>query len=209
MKFIGFYNYTVILTYLGAAAAICGIFFSADGNPLLGSACLLFAGLTDMFDGKIASTMKRTPDEKNFGIQIDSLCDLLSFGVLPSAIGYGIGLRGFVFYFSAACFFLCAVIRLGYFNVDECSRQRTETGVRKFYYGLPVTTSAIIFPFIFCLKEFFGDAFTVIYQVAIFIVAFLFILKFKINKPHGKALIPFLAAGLIIAALVIFGGFVK
>ena len=54
MNLIGFYNYTVILTYMGAAAAVCGIFFSASGYPFWGVICLLFAGLTDMFDGKVA-----------------------------------------------------------------------------------------------------------------------------------------------------------
>ena len=43
MNLIGFYNYTVILTYLGAAAAVCGIFFSAEGYPFWGIVCLLFA----------------------------------------------------------------------------------------------------------------------------------------------------------------------
>ena len=58
----------------------------------------VLCGVTDMFDGKVASTMKRNEAEKAFGIQIDSLCDLISFGVLPLAIGYGIGLSGGFFY---------------------------------------------------------------------------------------------------------------
>ena len=135
MNLIGFYNYTVILTYLGAAAAICGIFFSTSGYPFWGIICLLFAGLTDMFDGKVASTMKRTDSEKAFGIQIDSLCDLISFGALPLAIGYGIGLSGGFFYASCVLYLLCAIIRLAYFNVDEAQRQKNETGKRKSYYG--------------------------------------------------------------------------
>ena len=48
MNLIGFYNYTVILTYLGAVAAVCGIFFSASGHPFWGVICLLFAGLTGL-----------------------------------------------------------------------------------------------------------------------------------------------------------------
>ena len=206
MKFIGFYNYTVVLTYLGAAAAVCGIFFCAEGNPYLGAICLLFAGLTDMFDGKIASTMERTPDQKAFGIQIDSLCDLISFGVLPVALGYGIGLRGFVFYLSAAVYLLAAVIRLAYFNVDELSRQKTEDGVRRFYYGLPVTSAAALFPLVYGIGEYLGSALTAVYQALLYICAVLFILKFRLPKPHGKALIPILIFGLCIAALVLFGG---
>ncbi|MBR2042647.1 MAG: CDP-alcohol phosphatidyltransferase family protein [Oscillospiraceae bacterium] len=206
MKLIGFYNYTVILTYMGAAAAICGIFFSASGYPLWGVICLLFAGLTDMFDGKVASTMKRNEAEKAFGIQIDSLCDLVSFGVLPVAIGYGIGLDGGFFYASGAIYLLCAIIRLAYFNVDEAQRQKTETGRRKIYYGLPVTSAAIIFPMVFGLKSLLGEAMPVIYQILLYGVAAAFIIKFKLAKPNKKGIPLLVIIGLAIAVLVITSG---
>ena len=206
MKLLGFYNYTVVLTYAGAAAAICGVFFSASGYPFWGVICLLFAGLTDMFDGKVASTMKRSESERAFGIEIDSLCDLISFGVLPIAIGYGIGLSGAFFYISAMLYLLCAIIRLGYFNVDEAQRQRGETTRRKVYYGLPVTVAALIFPLIYGLSGLLGAAMPVIYQIALYCTAVAFVLKFKIHKPSGKELVLVLAVGIAVAALVISRG---
>lgn len=206
MKLIGFYNYTVVLTYAGAAAAVCGIFFSASGYPFWGVLCLMLAGLTDMFDGKIASTMKRNEAEKMFGIEIDSLCDLISFGVLPLAIGYGLGLSGGFFYLSAVLYLLCAIIRLGYFNVDEIQRQQKETGRRKIYYGLPVTAAALIFPLIFGLKSLLGAAMPVVYQIFLFLVAFCFVLRFQIPKPDKRGLPVFFILGIAIVALVIAGG---
>ena len=206
MKLVGFYNYTVWLTYAGAAAAVCGIFFSAGGHPFWGVICLLFAGATDMFDGKIASTMKRNEAEKNFGIQIDSLCDLISFGVLPVAIGYGLGLSGGFFFVSAVLYIICAIIRLAYFKVDEIMRQKNENGSRKTYYGLPVTAAAMLFPLIYGLKDLLGAALLPVYQVALFAVAAAFILKFKIRKPRGAALWAIFALGLAVVALVITAG---
>ncbi len=206
MKLIGFYNYTVVLTYAGAAAAVCGIFFSASGYPFWGVLCLMLAGLTDMFDGKIASTMKRNEAEKMFGIEIDSLCDLISFGVLPLAIGYGLGLSGGFFYLSAVLYLLCAIIRLGYFNVDEIQRQQKESGRRKIYYGLPVTAAALIFPLIFGLKSLLGAAMPVVYQIFLFLVAFCFVLRFQIPKPDKRGLPVFFILGIAIVALVIAGG---
>ncbi|MBE6900592.1 MAG: CDP-diacylglycerol--serine O-phosphatidyltransferase [Ruminococcaceae bacterium] len=206
MNLIGFYNYTVILTYLGAAAAVCGIFFSASGYPFWGVICLLFAGLTDMFDGKVASTMKRTDSEKAFGIQIDSLCDLISFGVLPLAIGYGIGLSGGIFYVSCAVYLLCAIIRLAYFNVDEAQRQKTETGKRKSYYGLPVTTAALLFPMIFGFESVLKSAMPVFYQIALFGCAAAFIIKFKLPKADKKGIPLLVILGLAITVLVISSG---
>ena len=206
MKLVGFYNYTVWLTYAGAAAAVCGIFFSAGGHPFWGVICLLFAGATDMFDGKIASTMKRNEAEKNFGIQIDSLCDLISFGVLPVAIGYGLGLSGGFFFVSAVLYIICAIIRLAYFNVDEIMRQKNENGSRKTYYCLPVTAAAMLFPLIYGLKDLLGAALLPVYQAALFAVAAAFILKFKIRKPRGAALWVIFALGLAVVALVITAG---
>ena len=83
---IGFYNYTVILTYLGLLSGFGGILCASNGNLKAAIVLLLVAGFCDMFDGKIASTMKRTKAEKRFGIQIDSLSDLICFGVLPAVI---------------------------------------------------------------------------------------------------------------------------
>lgn len=85
IKLIGFYNYTVILTYIGMLIGFMGIMLVLKNNHVWALICLMIAGVCDMFDGTIASTKKdRTKDEKSFGIQIDSLSDLICFGVLPS-----------------------------------------------------------------------------------------------------------------------------
>ena len=83
---IGIYNYTVVLTYIGMLSGFAGITFAMHDNLHSALICLVIAGVCDMFDGKIASTMDRTQREKRFGIQIDSLSDLISFGVLPAVI---------------------------------------------------------------------------------------------------------------------------
>ncbi|HQQ88729.1 MAG TPA: CDP-alcohol phosphatidyltransferase family protein [Oscillospiraceae bacterium] len=202
MMFIGYYNYTVLLTYAGAMASILGIYFAVSGNSFWAVICLQFAGLSDMFDGKIAATMDRNEKEKLFGIQIDSLCDLVSFGVLPTVIGWSLGLRGVIFFLSALFFIMNAVIRLSYFNVDETLRQRVETGRRKFYCGCPVTASALLFPLIYSLSNLLGGATPVIYQIALFVLGALFVLKFYIPKPAKAGLFLFLGLGLVTAVLV-------
>lgn len=75
---IGFYNYTVILTYLGLTSSAVGI-FALCYNPnafTLAICLLLFSGMCDMFDGRVARTKQRTSIEENFGAQIDSLSDM-------------------------------------------------------------------------------------------------------------------------------------
>ena len=81
---IGFYDYTVVVTYISLVSSIVGMFCAIDGKLTVAVFCLAFSGLCDMFDGKIARTKKdRTDDEKSFGIQIDSLCDIVCFGIFP------------------------------------------------------------------------------------------------------------------------------
>lgn len=68
---IGFYDYTVVVTYISLVSSILGMFCAIDGKLTLAVSCLAFSGLCDMFDGKIARTKKnRTDDEKSFGIQM-------------------------------------------------------------------------------------------------------------------------------------------
>ena len=86
---IGVYDYTVIATYLSLLLGLGGLYSAAQNEPLDAMLCLMLAGLLDAFDGRIARTKKdRTEQEKRFGIQIDSLNDLVCFGVLPAAIGW-------------------------------------------------------------------------------------------------------------------------
>lgn len=89
---LGYYNYTVFLTYIGLISGVSGIALAYEGNIQWAVLCLLFSGFCDMFDGKIARTKKdRTDDEMAFGVQIDSLCDIVCFGVLPAVIAFASG----------------------------------------------------------------------------------------------------------------------
>ena len=122
-KLLGYYNYTVILTYIGMLLSVVGIFFVFDGRFLIACLFLMLSGLCDMFDGAIASTRPRTESEKCFGIQIDSMCDLISFGVFPGLFVYCLLDRSLIGAVVCALFVLCALIRLSFFNVLEQARQ--------------------------------------------------------------------------------------
>ena len=95
---IGVYDYTVLATYLSLAFGVSGILAAMNGSPYSALLCLMVSGLLDAFDGRIARTKKnRTEQEKRFGIQIDSLSDLVAFGVLPACIGAGLYKASMIF----------------------------------------------------------------------------------------------------------------
>ena len=179
---IGFYNYTVILTYLGMLSGFTGIVCAFGGNLHSALICLVIAGVCDMFDGKIASTMERTRQEKRFGIQIDSLSDLVCFGVLPAMLVYANG-GGKLRWLPSALYLLCALIRLAWFNVDEEERQDREGGRRKVYLGLPVTTAAVIFPLLFGLGWKYNWPLQLLAPFVLLLTAAAFLTPFRIRKP--------------------------
>ena len=150
---IGFYDYTVVLTYISFTSSIIGIFCAVTGHPKWAVFCLALSGLCDMFDGKIARTKKnRTEDEKQFGIQIDSLCDVVCFGVFPIVLCYELGMRRIYSMAILVLYGLAGVIRLGYFNVMETKRQQETSENRKYYQGLPITSMSVVLPLLFVVS---------------------------------------------------------
>lgn len=191
MRFIGVYDYTVILTYISLISSVFGMTQAIHGDYKTAILCLAFSGICDAFDGRVARTKKnRTADEKNFGIQLDSLCDVVCFGVFPALICYLLGVRGLLGLCIVFFYCLCAVIRLAFFNVLEAKRQQEEGGCNKTYRGLPVTSISFILPLAFWLQFLLPEmAFLVLLHLLLAAVGFLFILDFPLRKPGLKEIL--------------------
>lgn len=186
---IGFYSYTVVLTYLGLASSAIGMFLTFQGFAKYALFCLAFSGLCDMFDGKVARMKKdRTEDEKRFGIQIDSLCDVVCFGAFPMILCYSIGMRGPAGISILVFYMIAGVIRLAFFNVMEEKRQEETDEARKYYQGLPITSIAIILPLFCTLRPLLGHRFLSELHICILTVGLLFIINFPLRKPGWKML---------------------
>lgn len=184
MKFIGFYDYTVILTYMSLVSAVAGMILSGKGRFTAAVICLVVCGICDAFDGTVARTKKnRTEDEKAFGIQIDSLCDAVSFGIFPALLCYHLGMDNVIGFVILCLYALCGVIRLGFFNVQEGKRQQTEGGCNKTYRGLPITSASIILPLVYLTRSFLpGKVFESLLYLVMAVTAFLFVLDFSVKK---------------------------
>lgn len=225
---IGFYDYTVILTYLSLMSGTIGIMLCLNGmgHPYLGMFFLLFSGLCDTFDGKVARSKKdRTTQMKKFGIQIDSLSDLIAFGMLPACIGIAMlrytmcipDLSGVTRYLLthytlqtqivlsliAVLYVLAAMIHLAYFNVMEEDQNRDETGA-KIYTGLPVTSAALIFPAVLLIHMLIRADLTFLYFGVMLITGGLFISKIQIKKPQNKGIATMIFFGAVECVVLIF-----
>lgn len=211
--FIGYYGYWVILTYLSVVSAIVGIYFSFNGNIKEALICLMISGVCDMFDGTVARMAKRTDNEKKFGIQIDSLADIISFAILPSVIGYSLfinspsgtsntGMTVFTIII-IAIYCLAALTRLAYFNVTEEELQNNKLK-RTHYEGLPVTNVALIIPIIYSICICLDLCISEIYNILLLLIAFAFILKVKVPKLKLSYIITIGLVGLLIVVYVFF-----
>ncbi len=213
---IGYYGYWVILTYFSVISAVLGIHFALDGNIGYALICLMISGVCDAMDGRVARLKKRTDREKSYGIQIDALADIISFGILPAVIGYAsgpyyltqnYGSFGILINTVIFCMYLlAAVIRLAYFNVVETELQ-TMNEKRIYYEGLPVTSVALIIPIIYSICALFNSSLSVVYNILLVLLSVAFVLRIKIPKPRGRAQIYLCLIGLpVIIYIFLFGG---
>ena len=201
---IGFYNYTVWLTFIGMLSSTVGIGFAVGGKITAAVICLMFSGFCDMFDGIVARTKKdRTDEEKRFGIQLDSLSDIVCFGVLPFVIGVSLGANAWWQIAIMALFALAGLIRLAYYNVTEETRQQQTSEKRKHYLGVPITSSALSVPLLLCFKSLLGAAFPVAYTVLLLVNGALFIVPMQVKKPSKAGLAVMLVLGIIFTALIL------
>lgn len=200
-------NKSCVISYIGIIFGVLASFFAfnkvafvENGYLRYSLVCLIIAGVCDMFDGKIARMCKRTNEEKEFGIQLDSLADTFNFLAVPVIIMFSLGMDSLINVISYALFMLCGIARLAFFNTSADMDNPV-----KYYKGLPVTATAIIYPLLGLLRSFTSaGTFSIIYLVATFLIAFLFVFNFKCPKLKGifYTIIPILA--LILIALLFF-----
>lgn len=201
---IGIFDYTVILTYAGLLCTLLGIQQAVEGYYINAILCLGGTLFCDMMDGKVARTKKnRTDRERMFGIQIDSLCDLVSFGVFPSVLCYMLGLQGWIGFLVIGYYCLCCVIRLAYFNVLEMDRSPEEKSV---YHGLPAIGLAVLLPAICMVRLWIPEeALVWILRMILPLLGTLYILDFKVNKPSLLQLLLLSLVFWIPFAVICFG----
>lgn len=201
--FIGKWNKSVILTYIGLGFGILGIYFAFNNYSVYSLICLMIAGVCDMFDGKIARMCKRDDEEIAFGIELDSLVDVVCFVILPIIIYISLGFEQWYNILSYILFAICGIARLCYFNI--CTATKDGNAV-KCYQGLPVTVSAISLPIFYLLSYIMSEnVFFVFFSILIYVEAILNISKINIKKPTGMfyPILSFFAIVLLIVYIIL------
>lgn len=196
---IGKWNRSVIATYLGLVASVFGMILCISGAPFSAGAavgaavplraaftCLALAGICDLADGPIARRCKRTDEEKEFGVQLDSLVDSVSFVAFPVVLSASLGPVPWHRAAVLAIFAVCGIARLGYFNLMAKANPGGEP--LSHYRGLPVTYAALAVPVLgAALWALPLQGFAAALEGALAVLAVLEIADIPIPKPRGAA----------------------
>jgi CDP-diacylglycerol--serine O-phosphatidyltransferase len=199
--FLGHLDLATCLTLAGVTLSLLAVVFTARGYLAAGVICFMYAGLCDLFDGFVARRFDRTTEQAAFGLQIDSIADMAAFGVAPALIALNLGLASPLEVAALIFYVCCAAMRLAFFNVHGTKAK----GTRRFYTGVPVTYSALIFPVLLLFATAQNES-PVLWLIHgyFWVLGALFILRIPIPKPGG---IFYLVFPLVAVLLSIVWGF--
>jgi CDP-diacylglycerol---serine O-phosphatidyltransferase len=126
------------------AIFLCLDYIAADNRRFLWASFLLLplALVCDVLDGYVARLDRKR--QSVLGADLDSLADVISFGVAPAVLGFTLGLRGGWDMLLLTYFVICGVSRLARFNVTAATLADAETGEVKYFEGTPIPTSIAI-----------------------------------------------------------------
>jgi CDP-diacylglycerol--serine O-phosphatidyltransferase len=128
-----------------AAILSCLAYVEARDRTIMWIALALFpvALVCDVLDGMVARWRRRSSP---YGADLDSLADIVSFGVAPAVLGFTLGLRGFWDGIILTYFVACGIARLARFNVTA-EELMTEAGKVSHFEGTPIPTSLLLVAF--------------------------------------------------------------
>ncbi len=149
MSMLRSYTWADLLTIFNAACGTISIFLcldyiATDNRRFFWAAFFLLpaALVFDVLDGYVARLDKRR--QSVLGADLDSLADVISFGVAPAVLGFTLGLRGGWDMAFLTYFVVCGVSRLARFNVTAAALADQTTGKVKYFEGTPIPTSIVI-----------------------------------------------------------------
>ncbi len=170
-----------ICSLLGLLSAVLGIYFAIKGNFPAAIIGVLWAVLFDWYDGIIARKLKgRTKVQGEFGAQLDSMIDIVSFGILPAILLLSYGSYNIWFLPGAFIIIASSAIRLTYFNVYGLIDSKT-------YKGFPLDNNVLILAFVFLFEGFFKTStFSIIIYALMMLLSALNLSSIPTPKFGGK-----------------------
>ena len=199
-----------VLTLVGVCLGISSIKFAMDGNFAFAVLFLVVAAILDALDGRVARLIKGTSD---FGKELDSLTDFVSFGIAPAFIVYFWELNKFgkIGWLIVLFFSVCCVLRLARFNLTKFENK--DEWKNNFFQGVPSPAGGclILFPLMFELSNFSNlinlKAITPYFMVIVSVLLISKIPTFSFKKiaiQRKLTIFLFLGIGIICISLIFY-----
>jgi len=195
------------ITLIGVCIGLSSIKFALDGKFALAVIAILFSGLMDALDGRIARLIKGT---SKMGKELDSLGDVISFGVAPAFIMYFWNLQYLdkLGWFVCLIYVVCVALRLARFNV---SSDEESSWKDNFFEGVPSPAGGIIvlMPLILSFSGFGEIFFKINYEVivpAFFIMVSVLLISTIPTYSFKKIVIPRTMTKFLLFGIVLFFG---
>ena len=195
------------ITLIGVCIGLSSIKFALDGKFSLAVVAILFAGLMDALDGRIARLIKGT---SKMGKELDSLGDVISFGVAPAFIMYFWSLQYLdkLGWFVCLIYVICVALRLARFNI---SSEEESSWKDNFFEGVPAPAGGIIvlMPLIFSFSGFSEVFFKINYDLIVpifFIIVSILLISTIPTYSFKRIVIPRSMTKFVLFGLVLFFG---
>ena len=196
------------ITLIGVCIGLSSIKFAIDGKFAIAIIAILFAGLMDALDGRIARLIKGT---SKMGKELDSLGDVISFGVAPALIMYFWNLQYLdkLGWFVCLTYVVCVALRLARFNIN--SEEEVSSWKDNFFEGMPSPAGGIIvlMPLILSFSGLEKFLFKMNYDILVpsfFIVVSILLISTIPTYSFKKIVIPRTMTKFLLFGIVLFFG---
>lgn len=171
----GIYILPNILTSISLFSGFYSIVSTIDRKFIYASITIFISGIFDMLDGRVA---RLTGSSSRFGVEYDSLCDLIAFGVAPGLLVYLWALKGYgrFGWLAAFLYVACGALRLARFNIQIDNTQK------KHFLGLPIPAAAITIAgsvLFYSWLGFKSELKTVVMPIMVYLLAFLMVSEIR------------------------------
>ena len=195
------------ITLIGVCIGLTSIKFALDGKFALAVIAILFAGLMDALDGRIARLIKGT---SKLGKELDSLGDVISFGVAPALIMYFWNLQYLdkLGWFVCLMYVVCVALRLARFNVNS---EEESSWKDNFFEGIPSPAGGVIvlMPLVLSFSGFREIFFKINYDLLVpifFVVVSILLISTIPTYSFKKIVIPRTMTKFLLFGIVLFFG---
>ena len=132
---------TNAITLIGIICAITGMLLCLIGKTGYAAVLLIISGICDGFDGYFAKKTRKPNQSSEYGVELDSLADIVCAGVFPIILSMSLGFTNWYNLIIYILFVMCGITRLTYYNVNSADKN--------YFNGVPITVSAFAIPMVY------------------------------------------------------------